>query len=93
MSHALALDRAKLRERLINNREEVRRVLREDPPLVKYLLDDIELRRKYVKLPDQVERELAQRSRELGLGEGILLGLGAALLLLLLEEISDSRGR
>jgi len=53
--------------------------------LAEYLLGDIELRHKYLKLPDPVENELAQKSRELGLPEGILLGLGAVLVLLLDE--------
>jgi len=90
MSQLLPLDRAELRSRLITNREDIRRVLQEDPALLDYLLGDIELKRKYVKMPDQVERDLAKRSRELGLAEGVLLGLGAALLLLLLAEIFKS---
>lgn len=90
LSQMLPLDRVELRRKLVTNREDIRRVLQEDPALVDYLLGDIELKRKYVKMPDQVEKDLAKRSRELGLAEGVLLGLGAALLLLLLAEIFKS---
>ncbi len=59
---------------------------REDPALAEYLLSDVELKRKYVKLPDPVENQLVETSRQIGVAEGVLLGLGAALLLLLLAE-------
>ena len=86
MSHQLPVNRDELRQRMINDREEIKNVLRQDPALAEYLLSDVELKRKYVKMPDQVENQLVQTSRQLGIAEGVLLGLGAALLVLLLAE-------
>jgi hypothetical protein len=89
MSHQasqLPVNRNELRQQFINNREEIKRVLQEDPALAEYLLSDVELKRKYVKLPDRVENQIVETSRQMGVAEGVLLGLGAALLLLLLAE-------
>src|SRR2546425_37326 len=86
MTYQLPVNRNEMRQRLINNREEIKNVLQQDPALAEYLLGDVELKRKYVKLPDQVENQLVQTSHQLGVAEGVLLGLGAALLLLLLAE-------
>ena len=86
MSHQLPVNRDELRQRLMNDREEIKNVLRQDPALAEYLLSDVELKRKYVKMPDQVENQLVETSRQLGVAEGVLLGLGAALLFLLLAE-------
>jgi len=87
------VNRDQLRTQLINDREEIKRVLQNDPALAEYLLGDVELKRKYVKLPDQVENQLAQASHQLGVAEGVLLGLGAALLVLLLAEALGGKGR
>jgi hypothetical protein len=57
------------------------KALRDDPALVEYLLDDVELKRKWMKLSEEHEKQLAESSRRLGLAEGVLLGLGVALLL------------
>jgi hypothetical protein len=86
MSHQLPVNRDELLQRLMNDREEIKNVLRQDPALAEYLLSDVELKRKYVKMPDQVENQLVETSRQLGVAEGVLLGLGAALLFLLLAE-------
>ncbi len=75
-----------LRQQLMSNRDEIQRVLRQDPAFAEYVLSDVELKRKYVKLPDQMEGQLAKASHDLGLAEGVLLGLGAALLIILLAE-------
>ena len=86
MTYQLPVNRNELRQRLINDREEIKNVLRQDPALAEYLLGDVELKRKYVRMPDQVETQIAQTSHQLGVAEGVLLGLGAALLVLLLAE-------
>jgi len=86
MTYQLPVNRNELRQRLINNREEIKNVLKQDPALAEYLLADVELKRKYVRMPDQVETQLAETSHQLGVAEGVLLGLGAALLVLLLAE-------
>jgi hypothetical protein len=86
MSRQLPVNRDELRQKMINDREEIKNVLRQDPALAEYLLSDVELKRKYVKMPDQVESQLVETSRQLGVAEGVLLGLGAALLVLLLAE-------
>ena len=86
MTYQLSVNRDELRQRFINDREEIKNVLRQDPALAEYLLSDVELKRKYVKMPDQVENQLVETSKQLGVAEGVLLGLGAALLVLLLAE-------
>lgn len=93
MGISALVNRDQLRTQLINDREEIKRVLQNDPALAEYLLGDVELKRKYVKLPDQVENQLAQASHQLGVAEGVLLGLGAALLVLLLAEALGGKGR
>ncbi len=85
--------RDELRQQLMGNRDEIQRVLRQDPALAEYILSDVELKRKYVKLPDQVEGQLAKASHDLGVAEGVLLGLGAALLILLLAEALKGNGK
>ena len=87
------VNRARLRQQLIENRDEISRILHDDPALVEYLLSDVELKRKYVKLPDQVELELQKKSQELGLGEGVLLFLGAIMLLGILADVTGNSGR
>jgi len=89
----LHVNRARLRQQLIENRDEISRILHDDPALVEYLLSDVELKRKYVKLPDQVELELQKKSQELGLGEGVLLFLGAIMLLGILADVTGNSGR
>ncbi len=86
MTYQLPVNRNEVRQRLINDREEIKNVLKQDPALAEYLLADVELKRKYVRIPDQVETQLAETSHRLGVAEGVLLGLGAALLVLLLAE-------
>ncbi len=93
MSHQLLPSRPELRNKILANADEIKRVLKEDPALAEYVLSDTELKRKYVKLPDQMENQLAEQSRQLGLAEGVLLGLGVALLLALLAEALNSGRR
>src|SRR5438309_1155405 len=45
------------------------------------------------KRVDQMEGQLSQASRDLGVAEGVLLGLGAALLIILLAEALKGKGK
>lgn len=72
--------------------EEIRRdperlilILKEDPALMDYLLKKVELKQKYLKLPEDVEEKLKDKARESGLSEAALILLGLFLLFALLE--------
>ncbi len=86
-------NRSALRQQILSSPDEIKRVLREDPALAQYVLNDVELKRKYVKLPNQIEQDLELRSKQLGLAEGVLLGLGVALLIALLAEAFNPKRR
>ncbi len=86
-------NRPALRQQILSNPEEIKRILKEDPALAEYVLNDIDLKRKYVKLPNQLEQDLESRSKQLGLAEGVLLGLGVALLIALLAEAFNPKRR
>ena len=67
--------------------------MREDPALAEYVLNDIDLKRKYVKLDNKLEQQLELQSKQLGLAEGVLLGLGIALLIAVLAEAFGQKRR
>ena len=68
---------------LVNNQEALKQALRDNPALLEYVYSDAEIQRKYIKLTPEIESKLKKYSEKSGLAEGILLGLGAALLLYL----------
>ncbi len=74
-------DRAKLLRTIEKNPDLLRRVLKENPALLDYIFSDAEIRRKYVKIPSDVEEGLKRAAHQTGVAEGVLIGLGAALLL------------
>jgi predicted Holliday junction resolvase-like endonuclease len=86
-------NRPALRQQILSSPDEIRRVLKEDPALAEYVLNDIDLKRKYVKMDDKLEQQLEVQSKQLGLAEGVLLGLGVALLIALLAEAFNPKRR
>jgi predicted Holliday junction resolvase-like endonuclease len=86
-------NRPALRQQILSSPDEIRRVLKEDPALAEYVLNDIELKRKYVKMDNKLEQQLEAQSKQLGLAEGVLLGLGVALLIALLAEAFNPKRR
>jgi predicted Holliday junction resolvase-like endonuclease len=86
-------NRSALRQQILSSPDEIRRVLKEDPALAEYVLNDIDLKRKYVKMDNKLEQQLEAQSKELGLAEGVLLGLGVALLIALLAEAFNPKRR
>lgn len=75
------LDRGQLLRMMEKDRELVRRLLKQNPALLDYIFSDAEIRRKYVKVPADLEAKLKKTSHDTGVAEGILIGLGLALLL------------
>jgi len=63
------------------NPEVLRRLLKQNPALLDYLFSDAEIKRKYVKVPADLEAKLKKTSHDTGVAEGILIGLGLVLLL------------
>jgi len=78
--------REELIQRIKQNPEELAKIAREDPALLDYLLADANLKQKWCKLRPDMENGLRQVSQQTGLAEGILIGLGIALLIWLLSE-------
>lgn len=77
-------DSKALERQLLENPELLRNTINKNPALLEYIFSDAKIRRKYVKILPKTEQELRQLARETGIAEGILLGLGVALLLLLI---------
>lgn len=75
------LDRRKLLRAIQKDPGSLRKILNEDPALLDYIFSDAEIRRKYVRIPADLEAELKRAAHQTGVAEGILIGLGAALLL------------
>lgn len=71
----------KLRQMIRENPEFLRKVIKENPALLDYIFSDAEIRRKYVKVPSDMEEQLKKTAHETGVAEGVLIGLGVALLL------------
>lgn len=74
-------DRRKLLQEIEQNPELLRRTLKENPALLDYIFSDAEIRRKYVKVPAEIEDQLKRTAHQTGVAEGVLIGLGVALLL------------
>jgi len=74
-------DRQKLLREIEKDPELLRRLLKQNPALFDYVFSDAEIRRKYVKVPADMEDKLKKASHQSGVAEGILIGLGIALLL------------
>jgi len=75
------VDPKALEKQLVENPELLKNTIRQNPALLDYVFSDAEIRRKYVKILPQTEKELRQIAEQTGIAEGILLGLGVALLL------------
>lgn len=75
---------AELKNKILENRDLLRKTIKENPALLNYVLSDAEIRRKYVKIPAEEEEKLKQAARTSGIAEGVLIGLGIALLLWIL---------
>ena len=78
------VDPKALEKQLVENPELLKNTIRQNPALLDYVFSDAEIRRKYVKILPQTEEELKQIAEQTGIAEGILLGLGVALLLWLI---------
>jgi hypothetical protein len=78
------VDPKALEKQLVENPELLRNTIIQNPALLDYVFSDAEIRRKYVKILPQTEEELKQIAEQTGIAEGILLGLGVALLLWLI---------
>ena len=77
-------DKKVIEEQLLKNPEILRNTMKNNPALLDYIFSDAEIQRKYVKINPEVEEDLKRISRETGIAEGLLLGLGVALLLWLI---------
>ena len=73
-----------LENRLLEDPELLKTTINKNPALLDYIFSDAEIRRKYVKILPQTEEELKRLARDTGIAEGILLGLGVALLIWLI---------
>lgn len=69
----------------------LRKTLKENPALLDYLFSDSKIRRKYVKIPSEIEEDLKRAANQTGVAEGILMGLGAMLLLAILFEDTSNK--
>ena len=78
------IDPKKLQRKIIENPDLLRKTIRENPALLDYIFSDATIRRKYVKVPAKLEEELKKTAHNSGVAEGVLIGLGIALLLWLL---------
>jgi len=78
----------KLREMIKQDPDLLRKILKENPALLDYVFSDAEIRRKYVKVPSDLEAQLKKASHDSGVAEGILIGLGVALLLAIIFKSS-----
>jgi len=78
------VDPKALERQLIENPDLLKNTIRRNPALLDYVFSNAEIRRKYVKILPQTEEELKQIAEQTGIAEGILLGLGVALLLWLI---------
>jgi len=78
---SFTFDREKLLREIEKNPELLRELLKQNPALLDYIFSDAEIKRKYVKVPADLEAKLKQTSHQTGVAEGILIGLGLALLL------------
>ena len=74
-------DRIELLHEIEKDPELLRRTLKENPALLDYIFSDAEIRRKYVKVPAEIEKQLKKAAHQTGVAEGILIGLGVAFLL------------
>lgn len=74
-------DREKLLRAIEKDPNLLRRVLKENPALLDYIFSDAKIRRKYVRIPSDIEEGLKRAAHQTGVAEGVLIGLGAALLL------------
>lgn len=78
------LSGAELKKKIMENRELLRKTIKENPALLDYIFSDAEVRRKYVKIPAEEEKKLKQAAHDSGIAEGVLIGLGIALLVAIL---------
>lgn len=69
---------------ILENPDILRKTLNDNPALLNYIFSDAEIQRKYVKINPKADEGLKQLSNDTGLAEGLLLGLGIALLLAIL---------
>lgn len=65
----------------IRNPDKLIKLLKHDTKLIKYILSDVEIKLKHCRLPDDVNREMKQASRKLGLAESEFIALGVICLL------------
>jgi len=77
------LDKSAIEKQLLENPEILKETIMNNPALLEYVFSDADIQRKYVKINPKVDEELKRISRQTGIAEGLLLGLGVALLLLL----------
>jgi hypothetical protein len=82
---AIETSKQKLLQTLEKNPALLRKTLLENPALLDYLFSDSRISRKYVKVPAEIEEGLKKVANQTGVAEGILLGLGAMLLLVVLS--------
>jgi len=78
------MDPKELKRKIMEDPELLRKTIKENPALLDYIFSDAEIRRKYVKVPAEVEEQLKKTADNSGVAEGVLIGLGIALLLWLL---------
>lgn len=90
MSIGTEFDRAKLLRMIERDSNLLNTILKENPALLDYIFSDAEIRRKYVKVPSDLEAKLTEASHRTGVAEGILIGLGLALLLAIIFGDSSS---
>lgn len=78
------LEKSAIENQLLENPEILKETIMNNPALLEYVFSDADIQRKYVKINPKVDEELKRISRQTGIAEGILLGLGVALLLWLI---------
>lgn len=78
------LSAPELKKKILENPDLLRKTIKENPALFNYVLSDAEIRRKYVKIPAEEEKKLKKVARASGIAEGVLIGLGIAVLVWIL---------
>ena len=78
--------RDKLKKKLVENPEEAVKEIKNNPQILKILLDSEEQKVKYIKMNDELQNRLKQQSVKLKVTEGWLIGAGLLLFLSLLDD-------
>lgn len=78
------LEKSAIEKQLLDDPEILKETIMNNPALLEYVFSDADIQRKYVKINPKVDEELKKISNQTGIAEGILIGLGIALLLWLI---------